>query len=169
MHPEFATVRAGALIVSVKGCDLTILGIGPVEAIRQAVRKANSTFLDQMDRIEINEDMSKTNVHGGAISLGHALGASGRRILAHLALEFADFPDHKYHCQSGVDWWWTRHWCDSGTGVKTDILLNAAVWSLGRVEFGSQTVMYEQSFLSWGLAYVSFLLRMSSSYGMSTI
>jgi acetyl-CoA acyltransferase 2 len=95
MHPEFAMVRAGALIVAVKGCDLTIMGIGPVEAIRQAVQKAKSTFLDQMDRIEINEDMSKTNLHGGAISLGHALRASGSRILAHLAHELAGFPDHK--------------------------------------------------------------------------
>jgi acetyl-CoA acyltransferase 2 len=50
-----------------------------------------------MDSIEINEDLSKTNLHGGAISLGHPLGVSGSRILAHLAHEFAEFPDHKYH------------------------------------------------------------------------
>jgi acetyl-CoA acyltransferase 2 len=59
--------------------------------------------LYDVDRFEINEafaaqllacakelklDMSKTNIHGGAISLGHPLGASGSRITAHLANEF---------------------------------------------------------------------------------
>lgn len=78
------------------------MGIGPVAAIQQALGKAGLT-LSQVDRVEINEafaaqflacakelglDMSKTNLHGGAISLGHPLGASGSRIVAHLANEF---------------------------------------------------------------------------------
>eukprot|EP00558_Chaetoceros_sp_UNC1202_P007209 CAMPEP_0197245684 /NCGR_PEP_ID=MMETSP1429-20130617/10398_1 /TAXON_ID=49237 /ORGANISM="Chaetoceros sp., Strain UNC1202" /LENGTH=395 /DNA_ID=CAMNT_0042706225 /DNA_START=43 /DNA_END=1230 /DNA_ORIENTATION=- len=86
----------------VSGCDPTIMGIGPVPAIRGALDRAGITLAD-VDRVEINEafaaqflacakelelDMSKTNIHGGAISLGHPLGASGSRIVAHLANEF---------------------------------------------------------------------------------
>ncbi len=89
-----------ARIVSygVTGCEPTIMGIGPVRAIQQALSKAGLTLGD-MDRVEINEafaaqvlacakelnlDMDKFNTHGGAISLGHPLGASGSRIVAHL-------------------------------------------------------------------------------------
>ena len=106
-----------ARIVSygVVGCDPTIMGIGPVGAIRRALERAGGMTLDQMDRIEINEafaaqvlacakelniDMDKFNLHGGAISLGHPLGASGSRIVAHLAHEFARNPDHKYYMGS---------------------------------------------------------------------
>ena len=96
---------------AVTGCDPTIMGIGPVEAIRKALARANLTLAD-MDRIEINEafaaqflacrkeldlPMDKCNVHGGAISLGHPLGASGSRITAHLAHSFAQNPSHKYY------------------------------------------------------------------------
>lgn len=85
------------------GCDPTVMGIGPVPAIQQALQKANLSLSD-VDRFEINEafaaqflacakelelDMDKTNIHGGAISIGHPLGASGSRITAHLAHEFA--------------------------------------------------------------------------------
>lgn len=93
-----------ARIVSygITGCDPKIMGIGPVSAIQQALSRA-SLLLDDMDRIEINEafaaqflacatdlglDMEKTNVNGGAISLGHPTGASGSRIIAHLANDF---------------------------------------------------------------------------------
>lgn len=85
----------------VAGVEPTIMGIGPVPAIRGALERAG-LGLDQMDLIEINEafapqylacekqlelDRSKVNVDGGAISLGHPLGASGARITAHLAHE----------------------------------------------------------------------------------
>ncbi len=85
------------------GCDPSIMGIGPVEAIRGALKVANVQLAD-VDRIEINEafaaqflacqkelglDMEKSNIHGGAIALGHPLAASGSRILAHLANELA--------------------------------------------------------------------------------
>ncbi|KAJ1666347.1 3-ketoacyl-CoA thiolase, mitochondrial [Coemansia sp. RSA 1813] len=90
-----------ARIVSyhVVGVDPGIMGIGPVEAIRGAVEKAGLS-LGQMDLIEINEafaaqvlscakaldiDPSKLNESGGAIALGHPLGASGSRIMGHLA------------------------------------------------------------------------------------
>ena len=87
----------------VVGCDPKVMGIGPVPAIQMALERANMTVAD-VDRFEINEafaaqflacakdlelDMDKTNIHGGAISLGHPLGASGSRITAHLAHEFS--------------------------------------------------------------------------------
>ncbi|KGR76691.1 acetyl-CoA C-acetyltransferase [Ureibacillus sinduriensis] len=85
-----------ARIVSwgVAGVDPEIMGIGPVPAIKQALHKANLT-MDDMDLIEVNEafaaqylavekelrlDRERTNVNGGAIALGHPVGASGTRI-----------------------------------------------------------------------------------------
>lgn len=83
------------------GCDPTIMGIGPVTAIQKALLTANLT-LNDMDLIEINEafaaqylacekelglDRNKSNLNGGAIALGHPLGASGARILTHLTHE----------------------------------------------------------------------------------
>ena len=83
------------------GVDPKIMGIGPVPAIRGALERAGLGF-DGVDLFEINEafapqylacekelglDRSKTNVDGGAISLGHPLGASGARITAHLVHE----------------------------------------------------------------------------------
>mmetsp|Transcript_34143 Transcript_34143/g.82158 ORF Transcript_34143/g.82158 Transcript_34143/m.82158 type:complete len:401 (-) Transcript_34143:1295-2497(-) len=93
------------------GCDPTIMGIGPVPAIQQALARANLTMND-VDRVEINEafasqflacakeldlDMDKTNTHGSAIAIGHPLGASGSRITAHLAHEFAYNKDSNIH------------------------------------------------------------------------
>ena len=77
------------------------MGFGPVPAIRSALDKAGLTQGD-MDLVEINEafaaqflacakeldlDMAKTNTNGGAIALGHPTGASGSRIMGHLAHE----------------------------------------------------------------------------------
>mmetsp|Transcript_30322 Transcript_30322/g.46506 ORF Transcript_30322/g.46506 Transcript_30322/m.46506 type:complete len:408 (-) Transcript_30322:171-1394(-) len=88
---------------AVTGCNPEIMGIGPVDAINAALSNAGLTMGD-VDRIEINEafaaqflacakeldvDMNMTNIHGGAISLGHPLGASGSRIVTHLANEFS--------------------------------------------------------------------------------
>jgi acetyl-CoA C-acetyltransferase/acetyl-CoA acyltransferase 2 len=82
----------------VSGVDPRIMGIGPVPAARAALAKAGMT-LDAMDLIEVNEafatqalavqqelgiPMDKFNLHGGAIAIGHPLGASGARIAAHL-------------------------------------------------------------------------------------
>ncbi|MHB0970906.1 MAG: thiolase family protein [Thermoanaerobaculia bacterium] len=79
----------------ITGCDPEIMGIGPVPATKAALQRAGMT-LDQMDLIEINEafagqilsvvrelkiDESKLNVNGGAIALGHPLGASGTRLV----------------------------------------------------------------------------------------
>jgi acetyl-CoA acyltransferase 2 len=83
------------------GVDPTIMGIGPVPAITQALRRARLT-IDDMDLIEVNEafaaqylavekalglNREKTNVNGGAIALGHPVGASGARILLSSAYE----------------------------------------------------------------------------------
>ena len=85
------------------GCDPTVMGIGPVPAIRKAVDLAGKGVAD-MELVEVNEafapqylavekelglDRSITNVNGGAIAVGHPLGASGTRITAHLAYEMA--------------------------------------------------------------------------------
>jgi acetyl-CoA C-acetyltransferase len=83
------------------GVDPSIMGVGPVPACRKALDKAGLT-IDQIDLIEANEafaaqsvavardlgfDMSKVNVNGGAIALGHPIGASGARILITLIYE----------------------------------------------------------------------------------
>src|SRR3974390_28331 len=86
---------------SVAGVDPTIMGIGPVPASRKALQQAGLT-LSQIDRIEANEAFAaqylavekelglprdKTNVNGGAIALGHPLGASGTRLVITLLNE----------------------------------------------------------------------------------
>lgn len=83
------------------GCDPSIMGIGPVEAIRTSLKAAGLTLAD-IDLVEINEafaaqflacekelglDRNKCNLNGGAIAIGHPLGASGSRITAHLTHE----------------------------------------------------------------------------------
>jgi len=77
------------------------MGLGPIEAIRKAARKAKWN-LHEIDLFEINEafaaqslavirelgiDINKVNVNGGAIALGHPIGASGARILVTLVHE----------------------------------------------------------------------------------
>ena len=83
------------------GVEPRIMGIGPIEASRKALKMANLTVED-MDLIESNEafaaqsiavarelkfDMDKVNVNGGAIAIGHPIGASGARILTTLLYE----------------------------------------------------------------------------------
>jgi acetyl-CoA acetyltransferase family protein len=83
------------------GVEPTMMGMGPAPAIRKALEKANLS-LANLDLIEINEafapqylacekelglDREKVNVNGGAIALGHPLGASGARLLLTLLLE----------------------------------------------------------------------------------
>ena len=92
------------------GVDPKIMGVGPVPATRAALKKAGLT-VDDMDLIEANEafaaqsiavarelhfDMSKVNVTGGAISLGHPVGASGARIIVTLLHEMQKRPDAKH-------------------------------------------------------------------------
>ena len=95
----------------VAGVPPEIMGIGPAPAIRQALKRADLT-LEQMDRIEVNEAFSaqylavekelglnrdKTNVNGGAISLGHPLAATGARITISLIYEL-----RRHHLKYGI-------------------------------------------------------------------
>lgn len=83
----------------ISGCDPTIMGIGPVASINAALQKAKVALSD-VERVEVNEafaaqylavekelglDPDKSNIHGGAIAIGHPLAASGSRITAHLS------------------------------------------------------------------------------------
>tara|TARA_B100000513_G_scaffold80806_1_gene33072 strand:- start:865 stop:1563 length:699 start_codon:yes stop_codon:yes gene_type:complete len=83
------------------GVDPALMGLGPIEAVRKAINIAGWN-LDEVDLFEINEafaaqsiavirelsvDPNKVNVNGGAIALGHPIGASGARILVTLVHE----------------------------------------------------------------------------------
>lgn len=95
------------------GVDPEIMGVGPVPATRKALEKAGMT-VDDLDLIEANEafasqslavarelgwdkTMDKVNVNGGAIALGHPIGASGTRILVSLLYEM-----QKRDCKTGL-------------------------------------------------------------------
>ncbi|QJU52731.1 thiolase family protein [Herbiconiux sp. KACC 21604] len=88
----------------VAAVDPDVFGIGPVEAVNRALAAAGKTWAD-VDVVELNEafaaqslaclklwpelDPSIVNVHGGAIAIGHPLGASGARVVGHAAHELA--------------------------------------------------------------------------------
>ena len=89
------------------GVDPSIMGVGPIPASRKAMEKAGIT-VDQLDLIEANEafaaqslavgrdlgfDTEKLNVNGGAIAIGHPIGASGARILISLIHEIQKRED----------------------------------------------------------------------------
>ena len=92
------TPRARILATALSGADPTIMLTGPAPASKKALAKAGIT-VDQLDLVEINEafaavvlrfvrdmglDMEKVNVNGGAIAMGHPLGATGAMILGTL-------------------------------------------------------------------------------------
>lgn len=99
-------VMAKILAFGESGCAPEIMGIGPVEATKDALNKAGMS-MDDIDIIELNEafaaqslavmqeweaqgmapPMEKVNVNGGAIAMGHPLGATGARLAGTLALE----------------------------------------------------------------------------------
>jgi acetyl-CoA C-acetyltransferase len=89
---------ARVLSYATAGVDPMIMGMGPVEALKRAARRADLALAD-LDLFELNEafasqslavsrelglDPAKVNPHGGAIALGHPIGASGARILTTL-------------------------------------------------------------------------------------
>lgn len=97
--PVFATIRSWATA----GVDPSVMGTGPIPASRKALEKAGWTVGD-LDLVESNEafaaqslcvmkelalDPAKVNVNGGAIALGHPIGASGTRVLVTLLHEMA--------------------------------------------------------------------------------
>jgi acetyl-CoA C-acetyltransferase len=92
------TPIARILSFATTGIDPAIMGMGPVEATRKALMRANLS-LGQIDLFEMNEafaaqsvavarelglDLSKVNTRGGAVALGHPIGASGARLLTTL-------------------------------------------------------------------------------------
>ncbi|MBI2233465.1 MAG: acetyl-CoA C-acetyltransferase [Micavibrio aeruginosavorus] len=103
--PVFATIRSWATA----GVDPSVMGTGPIPAARKALEKAGWTVKD-LDLVESNEafaaqaccvlkelalDPEKVNVNGGAIALGHPIGASGTRVLVTLLHEMARRDVHK--------------------------------------------------------------------------
>ncbi|MEW6349077.1 MAG: acetyl-CoA C-acetyltransferase [Thermodesulfobacteriota bacterium] len=100
---------ARVLSYAAAGVDPAIMGTGPIPATKKALEKAGLTIAD-IDLIEANEafaaqalavikdcgfDPEKTNVNGGAIALGHPIGASGARILCTLLHEMQKRPEAK--------------------------------------------------------------------------
>ncbi len=100
------TPLARIVASGVSGLNPEIMGLGPIEACRQALARAGMT-IDQIDLVEINEafaaqvipsakhlgiPMDKLNVHGGAIALGHPFGMTGARIMTTLinGLQYED-------------------------------------------------------------------------------
>jgi acetyl-CoA C-acetyltransferase len=106
MSREEAEKRGAPILATVKswasaGVDPSVMGIGPVPASKKALEKAGWTVAD-LDLIEANEafaaqalavgkelgwDAGKVNVNGGAIAIGHPIGASGARVLTTLIYE----------------------------------------------------------------------------------
>jgi len=106
------------------GIDPKIMGVGPVPATRKALEKAGLSIKD-IQLIEANEafaaqslavsrelgwDMEKVNVNGGAIALGHPIGASGARILVTLLYEMR---------KRGLEFGLTTLCVGGGMGVTT--------------------------------------------------
>ncbi len=84
---------------AVVGCPPELMGLGPINASKKALKRANLSIAD-IDIVELNEafasqslacikelnmDINKVNIHGGAIALGHPLGATGARITGKVA------------------------------------------------------------------------------------
>jgi acetyl-CoA acyltransferase len=93
--PILARIRS----IGTSGCNAEIMGIGPVPATHKALARAGLS-IDQIDIIELNEafaaqslsvlkelkiDPARVNIDGGAIAIGHPLGATGARITGKLA------------------------------------------------------------------------------------
>jgi len=118
--------RARLVSMVTVGSDPHLMLTGPVPATQKALAKAGMT-LDQIDLFEVNEafaaviglwkreigaDMSKVNVHGGAIALGHPLGASGARLMTTL-LNALEIHDKRFGLQTMC--------CGGGMGTGTII------------------------------------------------
>jgi len=101
MHEHGLTPRARIHHLSARGDDPIYMLTAPIPATRHALERAGMT-LDQIDLVEINEafasvvlawqretdaDLSRVNVNGGAIALGHPLGATGARLMTSLLYE----------------------------------------------------------------------------------
>jgi len=114
MRRDEAERRGSTILATIKswasaGVDPSIMGIGPVPATKRALAKVGWTLAD-LDLIEANEafaaqalsvgkelgwDASKVNVNGGAIAIGHPIGASGARVLTTLIYEMQKRDAHR--------------------------------------------------------------------------
>lgn len=118
--------RARIVAATTVGSDPHLMLTGPIAATKKVLQKAGLT-LDHIDLFEVNEafasvigmwrkelgvDWSKVNVHGGAIALGHPLGASGARLLTTL-LHALETHDKRYGLQTMC--------CGGGMGTGTII------------------------------------------------
>jgi acetyl-CoA acetyltransferase family protein len=118
--------RARIIAQTVVGVDPILMLSGPIPATRKVLEQSGLA-LDEIDLIEINEafatvvlawqkeyqpDMSRVNVHGGAIALGHPLGASGARLMVTL-LHALETHDKRYGLQTMC--------CGGGLGTATII------------------------------------------------
>ncbi|MBC7872091.1 MAG: thiolase family protein, partial [Chitinophagaceae bacterium] len=118
--------RARLISMVTVGSDPHLMLTGPIEATRKALKKAGMT-VNEMDLFEVNEafaavigmwqrelepDMSKVNVHGGAIALGHPLGGSGARLMTTL-LHALETHDKQFGLQTMC--------CGGGMGTGTII------------------------------------------------
>ena len=123
------TPLARIVSTAVAGVDPSVMGLGPVPATRKALARAGLTVAD-LDLVELNEafaaqalacirelglDPARVNIYGGAIALGHPLGASGARILTtlvHALRRRRAAATASRRCASGSDrgsrWWWKR-------------------------------------------------------------
>ena len=101
---EYAKKNSLNILVRIKstavvGCPPELMGLGPINASKKALKRANLSMSD-IDIVELNEafasqslacikelkmDINKVNIHGGAIALGHPLGATGARITGKVA------------------------------------------------------------------------------------
>lgn len=110
-------IMARIVDYSITGCDPRLMGLGPVEAIKQVLNK-NNLVINDIDIIEINEAFAgqvlgclheenlniplgseiynRLNPNGGAVALGHPLGMSGARIITSICYEFNNNPDKRY-------------------------------------------------------------------------
>jgi acetyl-CoA acetyltransferase family protein len=128
--PVLAKIKA----YSSAGLDPSIMGMGPVPASQLTLKKAGWTAQD-LDLMEINEafaaqaiavnkqmgwDTSKINVNGGAIALGHPIGASGCRVLVTLLHEMVRRDAKKRSGQPLYRW---RHGCGAGCGALSLLAL----------------------------------------------
>jgi acetyl-CoA acetyltransferase family protein len=118
--------RARIAAQKVVGCDPVLMLEGPIPGTRAVLRQAGLELAD-IDLFEINEafasvvlawqketgaDIERTNVNGGAIAIGHPLGASGARLMCHLLYELEQ-RDARYGLQSMC--------CGGGLGTATII------------------------------------------------
>ncbi|GGD75868.1 thiolase family protein [Croceicoccus mobilis] len=93
------TIYARIKSVAISGCEPSVMGLGPIQSSRKALERAGITA-DQLDVVELNEafssqslasirdlglDVAKINIDGGAIAIGHPLGATGARIVGKAA------------------------------------------------------------------------------------